>query len=115
MVSCYDNTDDQFKCQLRKIKCLFADRIYTNYKEVRYGIRPCNELYTLMELSDLKDLMEYISTMDLSNFDLNTYKNSLIYNEMLLKMASDGCIPEFAVETLQVCNISTLIEKINSL
>lgn len=115
MISCYDNTDESFKCQLKKIKCLFADKIYSNYNEIRYGVKSCKNLYSVLQLTDLKDLMEYIDTMDLTGFSRNTYRNSLINNCQLLEMATDGCIPDFAVETLKVCNISTLIEKINSL
>lgn len=115
MVSCYESLDNGLECQLKKIKCLFADRIYSNFKEIKYGIRPCKEMYSVLFLSDMKELLEYIYSMDLSNFDKNTYKNLILNNDQLLQMAKDGCIPEFAVETLKVCNISTLIEKINSL
>lgn len=115
MIHCYESVDDRFVCQLQKIKCLFADRVYTNLKEIKYGIRPCKPMYSVIQLSDLKELMEYISSMDISGFDKNTYRNEIINENQLLNMVNAGCIPAFAVETLKVCNISSLLEKINSL
>lgn len=115
MRSCYDNTDDRFTCQLQKIKCLYAERVYDDYRQSRYGIGSCNNEPDLEEVSDIKELIEYIDTMDISGFSSNTYRNTVINNKSLLGMSKTGCIPDFAVETLKVCNISNLLEKINSL
>lgn len=115
MKNCYDNIDETFICQLQKIKCLFADRVYSEYKDVRFGIKTCKTSPSLLQLSDLKELIEYIYTMDISNYGQNTYRNAIIEEGTLQAMVNDGCIPAFAVETLKVCNISNLIEKINTL
>lgn len=115
MNTCYDNIDETFVCQLQKIKCLFSDQVYSNYNDTRFGIKSCKSLYPLLQLSDLKDLLEYIETMDISRYSPNTYRNSLSENQSLESQAKAGCIPSFAIETLKVCNLSNLIEKINSL
>jgi len=59
--------------------------------------------------------MEYNESLDLSLYTSNTYRNNLLVDPALLEMSKSGCIPEFAVETQKVCNISNLVEKINTL
>lgn len=115
MNKCYDSLDEFFVCQLQKIKCRFADCIYDQYKQKRYGMAPCKDRCSnISQLSDLKELMEYNELLDLSQFDYNTYRNHL--NETsILEAATNKCISPHAVETLSVCNISNLVEKINTL
>lgn len=115
MKSCYESLTDSFTCQLKKIKCLFADNVFSKFREAHYGIQSCRKTIPLQQLTDLKELMEYTSLMDLSGFSSNTYANALIEDQVLLNQAKNGCISEFSVETLKVCNVSNLIEKINSL
>lgn len=112
VIKCYDSKDDKFICQLQKIKCLFADKVNQIYMQERFGVNLCALLPDLTKLSDLKDLMEYISTMDLSHFTSNTYRNHIIIDDELL---DSDCLSDFSTESLRVCNISNLIEKINSL
>lgn len=115
MISCYDTIDDKFTCQLQKIKCAFADRVFADYRQLRYGIKSCDIKYSIELLSDLKELMEYIESTDISGFDQNTYRNRILTNDTLQEQVNNGCIPPFMVETLKICNLSNLIEKINSL
>lgn len=112
MRNCYESTDNPFMCQLKKIKCLFADTVYAKYKEERFGISTCKPTLSMDKASDLKELMEHIYSTDISGFDTNTYRNTIEVEEGLL---DSSCISEFATENLHICNISNLIEKINSL
>jgi hypothetical protein len=106
---CYDSLGAAFACQYEKIICLTAAKGYSLYKERRFGVKTCKPAYDMDMLSDLLSLMEYSELLDLSLFSSNTYRN--IKDQSCIE--NEGC--GFELETLKVCNISTLIEKINSL
>jgi hypothetical protein len=115
MLSCYDSVNDLFVCELQKIKCLFSEEIYNSYKQQRYGIKTCSGPADPDELSDIRELMEYIMTMDISGLSGNTYRNQII-NDLTIEAEVKGkCAPDFMAEALRVCNISKIIEKINTL
>lgn len=114
--SCYDTLDNQFLCQLERIECVFADLVYSDYLRIKYGIEDkCRRLPSFAVVSDLRELMEYSNTLSTSEFAHNTYRNSLTQNANLLTQAGDGCISDFLVESLHICSISSLVERINSL
>jgi hypothetical protein len=111
MNKCYDSLGEGFLCQLEKIQCLFADQVYDHYISRRYGIAPCSKVYNLQELGDLRELMLYNESLDLSCYDLNTYRNTLAGGHT----CQEDCTLDFKLLSAQVCNISPLIEKINAL
>lgn len=114
MNKCYDSLGEAFVCQLEKISCLFASCIYRQYKEKRYGISSCSPLCSTTQLQELKELMEWNELLDLSQFDYNTYRNYLNQSK-LQQLVDGGQVAPTALESLNVCNISNLIEKINTL
>lgn len=112
-MNCYDSSSDKFICSLQKLNCVFADQVYSEYKKKRYGIKTCN---TTKDVSSLKELADYImTTMDLSGFSDNTYRNEIINNNCLQYNIDNGCASEFHAKSLEICNVSNIIEKINSL
>ncbi len=115
MNRCYDSLDERFVCQLKKIKCAFACAVFAAYKEKRYGIAPCVAPKDQQQMADLLALMEYTEMLDISQFDYNTFRNSLYKDDMITRMVTDHCLPSFSMQTLEVCNISNILETINSL
>jgi len=113
--NCYNSVDNPYNCEQTKINCLFANDVTRHYKSKRYGIKSCKKDLNEAELWDLKQLFDHILTMDLHSFDKNTFRNKLYLEDRLNELNGKGCISDFKILTLQVCNISDIVEKINSL
>jgi hypothetical protein len=115
MNKCYDSVDNTYICEEVKINCLFADEVYKSYKMKRYGIKSCKKKYDENLLWDLKHLLTFNLNNHIDIFSKNTYRNKLYVEKYVLEQNSKGLIPDYQVNSLNVCNISNLIEKINSL
>lgn len=115
MINCYDSSDNRFVCEQVKINCLFADDVLRHYKEKRYGIKSCKPDMDEQYLWDLQQLFMYVLKTDLDSFDVNTYKNKLYIEEQLKELNAKGEIPDLVIQNLDICNISDILEKINSL
>ena len=115
MNNCYDKYNTGYGCEITKINCLFANDVTRHYKSKRYGIKSCKTDLDENELWDLKQLLDYITSMDLDSFDKNTYRNKLYLEERLNELNGKGCLSDFKIYNLKVCNVSDLVEKINSL
>jgi hypothetical protein len=80
-----------------KVSCCFADEVYNQYLHERYGVSSCITYNSdrMHELNRLKNLFKFKTALQpeayLDNF--NTYKST----------------------STDVCNIASIIEKINSL
>lgn len=115
MNKCYDFLSKDYQCAEEKINCIFAEDVNRHYKQKRYGIKSCKKDLDEQKLWDLQQLFMYDLQMDLSCFDLNTYRNELYINNDLLTENTNHFTQDFKLQAIKVCNISNLIEKINSL
>lgn len=79
-----------------KINCCYADKIYNEYLQNRYGINNCNTITDVVNLNMLKKTFEYYQSTLFCNdkYMINTGKT---------KLSSGNC------------SIDKLIEKINLL
>lgn len=104
-----------FLCEQIKINCLFACEVVKDYKNKRYGIKSCKKDLDNDYLQDLKLLLEYNVSTNLSSFDKNLYRNKLYLEEWLKELNNKECLPDYKLQSLGTCNISELLEKINLL
>ncbi len=109
------NVKTPYGCEQQKINCLFAEDVMNQYKQKRYGIKPCCNNLDEQYFWDLKQLLEYNISLDLSSYDRNTYRNKLYLEQRLKDLNDKDCLPDIKVKTLEICNISELIEQINLL
>jgi hypothetical protein len=112
---CYDSLEKDYTCEEIKINCIFAGDVIRMYKEKRYGIKSCKKDLDEKHLWDLQQLLAYSLQMDLDSFDKNTYRNRIYLEELAREQNANGCLADFKIQNLEICNISDLIEKINSL
>lgn len=112
---CYDSIEKDYTCEEVKINCLFAGDVLRMYKQKRYGIKSCKKDFDENKLWDLQQLLAYNLQMDLDSFDKNTYRNRIYLEQQALDGNASGCLPDYKIQNLEICNISNLIEKINSL
>lgn len=115
MINCYDSLQTDFSCELVKINCLFSEDVLRHYKQKRYGIKSCKPDLDEDYLWDLQQLFEYVLQTDLDSFDKNTYRNTIYIENYLKEQNANGCIPDYKIQNLSICNISDILEKINSL
>lgn len=114
MNPCFETSENRFLCEEIKIKCAFSESVYKDYKKKRFGITSCKPGNS-EEYWDLMQLLDYNLNNSLQFFDKNTYRNELYVNESLKGLVSQNQLKEYFIKTLQVCNISKILEKINSL
>lgn len=86
-----------------------------DYKNKRYGIKSCKKDLNNDYLWDLKQLLEFNISSDLGSYDSNLYRNKLYLENWLKDLNSRDCLPDSKIQTLDICNITKLIEKINLL
>lgn len=115
MIKCYDSVDNSYICEEIKLKCLFADEVYKSYKMKRFGLKSCKKRYDENVLNDYITLLSYNLNNHLDLFTKNTYRNKLYIESHLLEQNAKGNVKDYQVNSLNICNISDLIEKINSL
>lgn len=114
MRNCYNTVENDYVCEQIKINCLYADSVLSDYKIKRYGIKSCKSIHNKEEIEDLYLLLNYVLQMDLDSFDKNTYRNKLYLEERLNDLNGKGCLSDFKILNTKICNISDLIEQINS-
>lgn len=112
---CYDSLEKDYTCEEVKLNCLFAEDVLRDYKNKRYGLKRCKPDLDEQHLWDLQQLFAYILQTDLDSFDKNTYRNRIYIEEQLREQNANGCLADFKIQNLSICNISDLVEKINSL
>ncbi len=114
-MSCKNNPFNPYECELIKTKCLFACEVMKDYKKERYGIKSCVKDLDNDFIYDLLQLLEFNLSGDISSFDKNLYRNKLYLENWLKEMNVSGCLSDFKLLSLNTCDFTKLIEKINSL
>lgn len=111
---CVQKIDKKFFCELKKIKCLFACDVYSDYLKKRYGITPCKEHNDILFLNTLLLIYEYIAP-NIKLLDKNLFRNKTFIEDWIKEMSDNKCNSNLESTMLEICDFTNLLEKINSL
>ena len=114
MNKCHDSVSRRFACEEERLFCAFTDEVNREYKEKRYGIKSCKNDRDEGYLWDITQLFSYVVQTDLDGFDKNTFRNKMYMEDRLKEMNGNACLPDYRLQNLNICNISSLLETINS-
>jgi len=110
-----------------KIACCFADSVYTDYEQTRYGINNCKEVLEDNDLNRYEDYLYILNVLLLDYCDNNTleqYKEQNIFvsiykdiNALQFKDKTNRFFrnPIYGKLDCEHCNINKIINLINSL